>query len=46
MKRFFSRRELLQNSAVGFGAMALNSMLQREGFAAESALAKAYNDLK
>jgi hypothetical protein len=40
MRRFFSRRELLQNSAVGFGAMALNSMLQREGFAAEAALAK------
>jgi hypothetical protein len=40
MRRFFSRRELLQNSAVGFGAMALNSILQREGYAAESALAK------
>jgi hypothetical protein len=40
MKRFLSRREILQNSAVGFGAMALNSILQREGYAAESALAK------
>src|SRR5688572_18300640 len=40
MKRFLSRRQILQDAAVGFGAMALNSMLQREGFAAESALAK------
>lgn len=40
MNRFLSRRAILQNSAVGFGAMALNSILQREGFAAESALAK------
>ena len=47
MKRFLSRRQILQDSAVGFGAMALNSMLQREGFAAESALAKErFYDLK
>src|ERR1051325_2268606 len=40
MNRFLSRRQMLENSAVGFGAMALNSILQREGYAAESALAK------
>jgi hypothetical protein len=40
MKRFLSRREILQNAAVGFGGMALNSIIQREARAAESALAK------
>jgi Protein of unknown function (DUF1501) len=39
MKRFRSRREILQDVAVGFGAMALNSMLQTERlFGAESAM--------
>src|SRR5947199_8333375 len=41
MRRFLTRREALQDAAVGFGAMALNSILQQERlFAAESALAK------
>src|SRR5437667_8691458 len=41
MKRFITRRQALQEAAVGFGAMAVNSMLQQERmFAAESALAK------
>jgi len=41
MKRFLTRRQALQEAAVGFGAMAVNSMLQQERlFAAESALAK------
>src|SRR5437879_7354389 len=41
MKRFITRRQALQDAAVGFGAMAANSMLQQERlFAAESALAK------
>src|SRR5258708_40147232 len=41
MKRFITRRQALQDAAVGFGAMAVNSMLQQEGlFAAESAMAK------
>ena len=41
MKRFITRRQALQDAAVGFGAMAVNSMLQQERlFAAESALAK------
>src|SRR4030088_2933485 len=41
MKRFLTRRQALQEAAVGFGAMAVNSMLQQEKlFAAESALAK------
>src|ERR1041384_7917858 len=40
MNRFLSRRQMLENAAVGFGAMALNSILQKEGYAAESALAK------
>src|SRR3979411_3165099 len=43
MKRFLSRREILQDVAVGFGAMALNSMLQTErAFGAESAMPAAY----
>src|SRR3989442_5680591 len=41
MKRFITRRQALQDAAVGFGAMTVNSMLQQERlFAAESALAK------
>src|SRR3989442_14183394 len=41
MKRFLTRRQALQEAAVGFGAMAVNSMLQQERlFAAESAIAK------
>ena len=44
MKRFLSRREVLQDVAVGFGAMALNSMLQTErAFGAESAMPAAYD---
>ena len=41
MKRYFTRREALEDAAIGFGAMALNSILQsNRAFAAESALAK------
>src|SRR5262247_1904370 len=40
MKRFLSRRELLQTAALGFGGTAFNSILQQQAFAAESALAK------
>src|SRR5882672_11185285 len=41
MKRLMTRRQALQDAAVGFGAMAVNSMLQQERlFAAESAMAK------
>jgi hypothetical protein len=41
VKNFMTRRRALQNAAVGFGAMALNSMLQSDSlFAAESAKAK------
>src|SRR5947209_7419612 len=41
MKRFLTRREALQDAAVGFGAMALNSILQGDRlFAAESQKAK------
>ena len=41
MKRRLTRRQALQEAAVGFGAMAVNSMLQQERlFAAESAIAK------
>src|SRR5256714_9473529 len=41
MNRFITRRRALQDAAVGFGAMAVNSMLQQERlFAAESASAK------
>ncbi len=44
MKRFLSRREVLQDVAVGFGAMALNSMLQTERlFGAESGMPKSYD---
>src|SRR5579864_4419700 len=44
MKRFLSRREVLQDVAVGFGAMALNSMLQTErAFGAESGMPVAYD---
>lgn len=41
MKRYLTRREALQDAAVGFGAMALNCILQGErAWGAESALAK------
>src|SRR5215813_14509833 len=41
MKTFLTRRQALQEAAIGFGAMAVNSMLQQQRlFAAESALAK------
>src|SRR5260370_12458186 len=41
MKRFLTRRRELQEAAIGFGAMAVNSMLQQERmFAAEAASAK------
>ena len=41
MKKFLTRRQALQQAAVGFGAMAVNSMFQQEQlFAAEAALAK------
>src|SRR5579863_7089325 len=41
MKKILTRRQALQEAAVGFGAMAVNSMLQQERmFAAESNLAK------
>src|SRR5437588_5135272 len=41
MKRFLNRREVLQDAAVGFGAMAANSILHWDkAFAAESGLAK------
>src|SRR5438046_2954903 len=41
MKRILTRRQALQEAAIGFGAMAVNSMLQQERlFGAESALAK------
>src|SRR5580700_7079413 len=47
MKRFLSRREILQDVAVGFGAMALNSMLQTErAFGAESGMLPGTFDLK
>lgn len=48
MKKIWTRREALQEAAVGFGALALNSMLARQpGFAAsvDSAKEKVY-DLK
>jgi uncharacterized protein DUF1501 len=41
MKRFLTRRQALQEAAIGFGAMAVNSMFQQERlFAAEAAAAK------
>src|SRR5215472_10766777 len=41
MKRFLSRREMLQDVSIGFGAMALNSILQTErAFGAESSMMK------
>src|SRR6266851_7121324 len=41
MKRFLTRRRALQDAAIGFGAMAANSMFQQDRlFAAESAAAK------
>ena len=38
MKRHFTRRQVLQDAAVGFGAMALNSIFQWDAFAAEATL--------
>lgn len=44
MKRFLSRREVLQDVAVGFGAMALNSMLQTgQAFGAEAMMPRAFD---
>src|SRR5258708_7442586 len=41
MNRFLSRRQALQEAAIGFGAMAVNSMFQQDRlFAAETAAAK------
>jgi len=41
MKPFLTRRQVLQEAAIGFGAMAVNSMLQQERlFAAEAEAAK------
>src|SRR5258708_38250074 len=41
MKRFLTRRQALQEAAVGFGALALNAMMAEErAFASEVALAK------
>src|ERR1041384_1834792 len=41
MKRFLTRRQALQQAAVGFGAMAVNSMFQHDRlFAADATLAK------
>lgn len=41
MKRSHSRRQVLQDAAIGFGAMALNSILYHDPlYAAESSLAK------
>src|SRR5499427_3581409 len=41
MKTFLSRRQALQEAAIGFGAMAVNSMFQQDRlFAAESAAGK------
>src|SRR5438067_13813570 len=40
MKRFLTRRQALQEAAIGFGAMAANSMLQQERLFAADALAK------
>src|SRR5689334_17353320 len=41
MRRFLTRRQALQEAAIGFGAMAVNSMFQQDRlFAAESASAK------
>ncbi|PHS06956.1 MAG: sulfatase [Blastopirellula sp.] len=41
----FTRRQLLQNSAAGFGMMALNAMLQTEGNAEEKTVAVASGPL-
>lgn len=48
MKRFMTRRQILQDAGVGFGAMALNSILQQQRlFGAETAGAKEkFYDLK
>src|ERR1051326_4412843 len=46
MKRFLTRRQALQEAAVGFGAMVVNSMLQQERlFGAESGKERTF-DLK
>jgi hypothetical protein len=48
MRRFMTRRQALQDAAVGFGAMALNSILQQQKlYGAETAGAKTkFYDLK
>src|SRR5580704_592668 len=48
MKRFMTRRQILQDAGVGFGAMALNSILQQQKlFGAETAgVKKQFYDLK
>ncbi|HLX45868.1 MAG TPA: DUF1501 domain-containing protein [Bryobacteraceae bacterium] len=48
MKRFMTRRQILQDAGVGFGAMALNSILQQQKlFGAETSGAKQkFYDLK
>src|SRR5258708_38885175 len=44
MKRFLTRRQALQEAAVGFGALALNAMMADErAFGSEVALAKERN---
>src|SRR6202795_2396087 len=40
MKRFLTRRQALQEAAVGFGALALNAMMAEEAFGSEVSLAK------
>src|SRR5207302_405521 len=47
MKRFLTRRQALQEAAIGFGAMAVNSMFQQERlFAAEAGAKERTYDLK
>src|SRR6201998_3434407 len=46
MKRYMTRRAALQDAAVGFGAMALNSMLQwNRAYAAKPPIAERKYDL-
>lgn len=44
MNKFFSRRDMLQQTALGFGGVALSSMLAEKGFAAEGE--RQFYDLK
>ena len=45
MRRFLTRRQALQEAAIGFGAMAVNSMLQQERmFAREAASSSALQE--